>query len=410
MIHVGGVRHEILVKTLQRFPETRLGKISNSSENISRDKNEIYFDRNPLTFNAILDFYRTGNLHIDKNACPVGFCDELDFWIISKDQISTCCKVKWKDDINASEILDIEDSNQQTSKIWKLLNNPGSSTLALIYYCMSLFFVLLYLVTLALNTVSSISGFDDEGYQTSNPIIDLIHLVCGSFCTLELVLRFIFSPRKRQFMLGPMNMVDLLASLYIIIASALKVLVHTESCFSCEHFSCRHQGCWLVSVLSVLGSVWILKLVRYSAALQKFFSYLWNSRNELFMLVQVVAIMVFFFGSLVYSVEKDEPDTPFEDMPSSFWWAVITMTTVGYGDMVPKTYLGMFVGAMCAMAGVLVVALPVPVIVSNFAMYYSHTQARAKLPKKRRRVVNVDLPVAKPGKLGNKMGKGGSTC
>ena len=53
---------------------------------------------------------------------------------------------------------------------------------------------------------------------------------------------------------------------------------------------------------------------------------------------------------------------------------VIFSTQVGYGDMVPKTYLGMFVGAMCAMAGVLVVALPVPVIVSNFAMYYSHTQ------------------------------------
>ena len=44
--------------------------------------------------------------------------------------------------------------------------------------------------------------------------------------------------------------------------------------------------------------------------------------------------------------------------------------------MVPKTYLGMFVGALCALGGVLTVALPVPVIVSNFEMYYSHTQVR----------------------------------
>jgi potassium voltage-gated channel Shaw-related subfamily C protein len=53
------------------------------------------------------------------------------------------------------------------------------------------------------------------------------------------------------------------------------------------------------------------------------------------------------------------------------------MTTVGYGDMVPKTYVGMFVGALCALLGVLTIALPVPVIVSNFALFYSHTQARS---------------------------------
>lgn len=60
------------------------------------------------------------------------------------------------------------------------------------------------------------------------------------------------------------------------------------------------------------------------------------------------------------------------------------------GDLVPKTYIGMIVGGLCALTGVLTIALPVPVIVSNFAMYYSHTQARSKLPKKRRRVLPVE--------------------
>merc|ERR1719220_1143757 len=102
-------------------------------------------------------------------------------------------------------------------------------------------------------------------------------------------------------------------------------------------------------------------------------------------------------------------------MHLGLWWALVTMTTVGYGDMVPKTYLGMFVGALCALGGVLTVALPVPVIVSNFEMYYSHTQARAKLPKKRRRVINVDvsevrknrtrLSIPKLG-VGSKLGDG----
>ena len=64
--------------------------------------------------------------------------------------------------------------------------------------------------------------------------------------------------------------------------------------------------------------------------------------------------------------------------------------------MVPRTYAGMMIGAVCALSGVLTIALPVPVIVSNFTMFYSHTQAREKLPRQRRRVCASPLDNVPP--------------
>lgn len=91
---------------------------------------------------------------------------------------------------------------------------------------------------------------------------------------------------------------------------------------------------------------------------------LWSARG----------IPVVGFNSRMSHVFQDNPENQFKSIPLGLWWAIVTMTTVGYGDMAPKTYVGMFVGALCALAGVLTIALPVPVIVSNFSMFYSHTQ------------------------------------
>ena len=93
----------------------------------------------------------------------------------------------------------------------------------------------------------------------------------------------------------------------------------------------------LLSLLTVLGSAWILKLVRYSSSLQRFFSQVWSTRNHVFLLLQMLVVMVIFFGTLAFWAEREEEDTMYTDLPTSFYWALVTLTSLGYGDITPTT-------------------------------------------------------------------------
>ena len=145
----------------------------------------------------------------------------------------------------------------------------------------------------------------------------------------------------------------------------------------------------------------LFKLTRHYGGLKILIHTFTASMRELMLLIFFLVLFIVIFASLIYYAERlqNNPDNDFTSIPIGLWWSIVTMTTVGYGDMVPKTYVGMIVGGMCALTGVLTIALPVPVIVANFAMYYSHTQARSKLPKKRRRVMAVEpvRPARAPG-------------
>ena len=227
-----------------------------------------------------------------------------------------------------------------------------------------------------------------EKHSKSQPhqALEVLDYVCICYFTVEFFLRLMFCPKKRVFFQQLLNWVDFCAFLPFYIEKLILGIVPSL------------HGTILIQILKTLRLIRvfrIFKLTRHFSGLKILAHSIKASGKELLLLIMFLCISVLIFACLIYYAEgvEDDKDTNvvnnFKNIPIGFWWAVVTMTTLGYGDMHPRTGLGYMVGALCAVAGVLVLALPVPVIVNNFALYYSHAQARMKLPKKKKRKILI---------------------
>merc|ERR550519_2124890 len=138
----------------------------------------------------------------------------------------------------------------------------------------------------------------------------------------------------------------------------------------------------ILQVFRIFKLARIFKLGRHSPGLQAIAFTLKNSYKELLLLIFLMCITGLIFSALCYFIEKDE-ESGFTDILTGFYWVVVTMTTVGYGDIYPQTGLGKFVGTMCAVAGVLVLSLPIPIIAANFEAFHKANQAGIKAKKRK---------------------------
>nr|XP_023019515.1 potassium voltage-gated channel protein Shaw-like isoform X2 [Leptinotarsa decemlineata] len=414
ILNVGGIRYETYKATLKKIPATRLSRLTEALANYDPVLNEYFFDRHPGVFAQILNYYRTGKLHYPTNVCGPLFEEELEFWGLDSNQVEPCCWSTYsvhrdtqatlaildKLDIDSARPTDEEVARmfgfeeafyagtlsrwqKLKPKIWALFDEPYSSSQAKIVAGASVFFICVSVFSFCLKThpdmrVKCQHENSDKDCTEPLPYFLVVEHLCNAWFTFELSVRLIVSPSLVDFVKSPVNIIDFSATLSFYIDLILM----------------SEKKSQLLDFFSIIRIFRLFKLTRHSPGLKILIHTFKASAKELGLLVFFLVLGIVVFASLVYYAEKlqDNKDNSFKSIPEGLWWAIVTMTTVGYGDMAPKTYAGMFVGALCALAGVLTIALPVPVIVSNFSMFYSHTQARAKLPKQRRSVLPVEQP------------------
>jgi hypothetical protein len=133
----------------------------------------------------------------------------------------------------------------------------------------------------------------------------------------------------------------------------------------------RRESFSIFFVLRMLRLCRIFRLIRHVPGLWILLYTLKASFNELMLMFVFLLIGMVVFATLMHFAERENG---FSNIPLGFWWSVVTMTTVGYGDMVPETAAGYVIGSCCAVAGLLMIAFTVPIIVSNFVLYYTHVQ------------------------------------
>ena len=209
-------------------------------------------------------------------------------------------------------------------------------------------------------------------------MLKVLDYICTAFFSVELVVRIAFSPDKKEFFTSPMNIIDILALLPLYVQDFLEFT---------DGYSCLGTNRAVLETIFILRIIRIFRIfhiLKHYKALKILVHAIKASMHELLMLAIFLFIGMLMFSTMIFYVEgpghlSSHKEAKFKTIPVGFWWSIITMTTVGYGDVFPDTPLGCVIGMLCAISGVILVALTIPVISNNFALFYLHARTREQI-------------------------------
>jgi voltage-gated potassium channel len=186
----------------------------------------------------------------------------------------------------------------------------------------------------------------------------------------------------------PLNIVFLAIAAFFAVEFVLRLYTAAEAPGGEHRGATRTRIAWLFSFLGVvdfLGAmpgvfdlignhdarlfsfIWIFKYIRYSPGLAILGRVFRNARHTMLSVLLGFVIVLLAAASLEYLLERDSDPVGFGSIPQALWWAIVTLTTTGYGDIVPQTLAGRMLAGLVMMSGILVFALWAGILASNYA-------------------------------------------
>ncbi|KAI8504039.1 Potassium voltage-gated channel sub D member 1 [Branchiostoma belcheri] len=286
---------------------------------------------------------------------------------MAEDIVGACCREAYMEKKEALEQIESSAANGEggastvtvRARLWSILDDPLSGTVA-----QAAFYVTgcMIVASIVANVVETIwcpkFGVLDEWLRCGDRYritFSVVEITCVTYFTIEYSLRLFAAPNRREFVKSPLSVIDLVSIVPFYIALCIPENKELNGVFV---------------TLRVFRVFRIFKLSRSSSGMQLLGQTLKACMRDLGFLLFALAMTVVIFATMMYYCERGRPESNFTSIPAGFWYIVVTMTTLGYGDMVPNTIVGMLVTAFCCLSSVVLLTLPVTVIVSNFNAIY----------------------------------------
>ncbi|XP_072449802.1 potassium voltage-gated channel subfamily V member 2-like [Chiloscyllium punctatum] len=397
-LNVGGSRFVLARQQAAVLPGSRLGKLAlcrslehglRLADDYSPERDEFFFDRDPAVFREVWQLYRSGRPGPGPGLglCSRRYRSELRYWGVPRARAQRCCRLLLRErrQREAEEeqlrrqlqaVLGLglglglsPDSGPWLSRlrgrVWELLERPPCTVTGRLLWVSGCLTVLLSITVLILGTVPELSG-------SPGPTLWVLEAACSCALSAQLVLRLVSAPQPHRFLLRPINLAHLLALLP----------------FYSELAAGRPgpgQHSRLLQAARPLRVFRVLTLARYSTGLRAFGFTLRRCSQQVCCLLLFMALGIFTFSALVHQAEHHLPGTNFTSIPAAWWWAAVSISTVGYGDTTPETLLGRFFAFACISFGIILNGMPISMLFNKFSDYYAKLKAleRASVLKER---------------------------